>query len=188
MSPTPNPFQPAPSPIQHTHTFPTPTHHTPTPSTPTVSLATPLSTTQCTSLQPFNLMFPRNKALLHPAAPMLEAFARKGCPVNGGTPWSTDQIQAYLAFGNHPSASSPAASTAIQKEVLERVKDGLCHLVPYLSIAGHLPRNLKLSPLAAIPHKTRQFRLIQDLSYKVQPKPCQLRPARPRLHSLPQYA
>jgi len=41
------------------------------------------------------------------------------------------------------------------------------HLVNWTDIQHNIPPNLKVSPLAAVPHKSRQFRAILDLSFQI---------------------
>jgi hypothetical protein len=48
------------------------------------------------------LMAPAGEALKHPAADMLLDFARAGCPVNTGPPWSKEQLKVAIK-GAHPS-------------------------------------------------------------------------------------
>ena len=112
-------------------------------------------------------MFPRNDVLKHPAAKMLLKWATDGCPVDCGDPWSAKRIQAAIDKAAHPSAQSKAAATACRNEVLERVKDGCAKLIKWDDIKHNPPTNLKVSPLAAIPHKSREFRMILDLSYNI---------------------
>ena len=112
-------------------------------------------------------MFPRNKALQHKAAPMLLDWAINGCPTNCGPHWTSSQLQAYLNYGNHKSATHPAATTAITLETQEKVAAGLCRLVSWDTISANPPATLKISPLAAVPHKSRAFRLIHDLSFQL---------------------
>ena len=96
---------------------------------------------------------------------MLLDFATNGCPVNDGDNWSRQQLDDYLAYDNHASAKHPAAATAVRTEALAKVKDGSCFLVNWEDIKHNPPPNLKISPLAAIPHKSRDYRMILDLSF-----------------------
>ena len=50
------------------------------------------------------LMEPRGRALVHPAGPLLLEYAREGCPVNVGRPWSKEEIVAAAERGPHKSA------------------------------------------------------------------------------------
>merc|ERR1712115_77152 len=65
------------------------------------------------------------------------------------------------------SASTPAASKACRREALERVKEGTCRLVKWNDKKHNPPKNLKISPIAAIPHKSRDYRMILNLAYNL---------------------
>jgi hypothetical protein len=112
-------------------------------------------------------MFPRNDTWHHPAADTLLRYARDGCPVHCGRDWSLDELQAAVTRGAHPSAKAPAAAAACRREALERVADGCCKVIKWNDIKDNPPPNLKISPIAAIPHKSRQFRMILDLSFSL---------------------
>ena len=55
-------------------------------------------------------------------------------------------------------------------EVAEKVKSGQAKLVAWESIKDNPPTELKISPITAIPHKSKQFRSILDLSFHLQLK------------------
>ncbi len=118
------------------------------------------------------LMFPGKIAQSHPAGPMLKQFGTKGCPVDIAENWTLAQLDEAVAYGAHPSASTPEAVTALREEALEKVDQGFCTLIPWkqlrAQIATGLKQHTKASPIAAIPHKSRLFRMILDLSKKGQ--------------------
>ena len=113
-------------------------------------------------------MIPRNTALWHPAAAMLLDYAYYGCPVDCGPDWTLEQMEAAIARGSHPSAKDPEAAKACHDEAMQRVLDGCCRLVPWRQLRDNPPPNLKISPIAAIPHKSRKFRMILDLAFRLQ--------------------
>ena len=139
----------------------------PTKRTKTQSTIHPLTPAQGTSkaISFIGLMCPNAAAMKHPAAAMLREFATKGCPVDCGPPWAHQVIRLAITKGPHPSAKTPRAATACQKEALERIKDGCCRIVKWNDIKQNIPVNLKISPIAAIPHKSREYRMILDLSH-----------------------
>ena len=112
-------------------------------------------------------MLPRHEVLTHPAGPDLLRYAVDGCPVDCGEQWSKQRIEAAIAKGAHASAEAPGAAEACRKEALERVADGSCRLVTWKDIENNIPPNLKVSPIAAVPHKSRIYRMILDLSYQI---------------------
>jgi hypothetical protein len=119
-------------------------------------------------LPPFKgLMYPRNKVLDHPAGPDLLQYALDGCPVNCGDNWTLEQLEAAILNGAHASANIPEAAEACEKEAHQRVKAGSCRLVNWIDIKDNFPTNLKISPLAAVPHKSRKDPIILDLSFQL---------------------
>ena len=113
------------------------------------------------------LMAPSGDAMAHPAADMLLDFAMNGCPVDTGPKWTRDMLDAALSKGAHPSAMEPVASAQLRAESLEKADQGFCRLVLWDDIKQNPPTNLKISPIAAVPHKSRGFRMILDLSHGV---------------------
>ncbi len=113
-------------------------------------------------------MCPRGLALHHPAAGALLQYATGGCPVNSGQNWTEEMIETAVKRGPHVSALVPEAMEQLLSETLEKEKKGQCRIVEYedLKRTG-LPPQLKISPIAMIPHKSRQFRAILDLSFRV---------------------
>ena len=119
-------------------------------------------------------MFPGKLAQRHPFGPTLREYGTAGCPVDIQDDWTLEELDAAVAYGAHPSAETPEASAACRQEALEKVQQNLAKLVPWkrlrkLILAG-LKRHTKVSPVAAIPHKSHLFRMILDLSTKGQCK------------------
>ena len=118
------------------------------------------------------LMFPGPIAQQHPVGPQLRTWGHQGCPANLQDNWTLDQLDAAVAYGAHPSASTPEAAEALRHEALEKVEQRFAKLMPWsqlrqLIIQGS-HKHTKVSPIAAIPHKSRLFRMILDLSSKGQ--------------------
>ena len=113
------------------------------------------------------LMWPTGPALTHPAASILDDYSTQGCPVDCGPDWTRDQILAALAYGSHPSAKIPAALQCLIKEAEAKVENGFASIVTWGEIKDNIPQKLKISPVAMIPHKSRAFRGILDLSFHV---------------------
>ena len=111
------------------------------------------------------LMWPTGPALDHPAAKLLDSYATTGCPVDCGPDWSRSQIEAALRYGAHPSAQATEAKNCLLQETKMKVEEGFAKVVTYKDIKHNLPPKLKLSPIAMIPHKSRKFRAILDLSF-----------------------
>jgi hypothetical protein len=65
---------------------------------------------------------------------------------------------------------SDEAIAHFKAEVEEKVKMGQAKLVAWDSIKDNPPAELKISPIAVIPHKSKQFRSILDLSFHLRLK------------------
>ena len=116
------------------------------------------------------LMWPRNHALQHNATPLLNSYAQSGCPVDCGPNWSKEHLTLLLLRGPHISAKEKIAAKQLQLETNEKIKHGYARIVKWGAIKNNIPPKLKISPIAMIPHKTRQFRAILDLSFKLSHK------------------
>ena len=108
-------------------------------------------------------MCPQNVALHHPAAATLLKYATGGCPVESGKPWTKQQMSAAVKRGPHISALDPAAIDAHLADVKEKMANNQCRVVLWDEIKDNPPPQLKISPLAMVPHKSRAFRAILDL-------------------------
>ena len=69
--------------------------------------------------------------------------------------------------GPHQSSLSPEAIAHFAKESAEKVRVGQAKLVLWNDIKDNPPPQLKVSPIAAIPHKSKAFRSILDLSFRL---------------------
>jgi hypothetical protein len=113
------------------------------------------------------LMWPRTYSIHHPAKDLLNIYATRGCPVDCGKNWSKDQIIQSILHGPHKSAQSKAAIDALHEEANMKVKHNFAKIIKFKEIKDNLPPNLKISPVACIPHKSKSFRVILDLSFKL---------------------
>ena len=113
------------------------------------------------------LMWPRTHALHHEAAPMLLHYAKHGCPVDCGENWSLDHILKMLKRGPHQSAYAPGAIEQLRQETQDKIKQGYARIVKWKDIKDNLPPTLKISPMAMIPHKSKKYRCILDLSFQL---------------------
>ena len=96
---------------------------------------------------------------------MLKNYAKHGCPVDCGPDWSKDQILEVLKYGAHPTARQGEALKCLRMEAQDKEREGFVHIHKWGDIKDSLPPNFKLSPVAMIPHKSRKFRAILDLSF-----------------------
>ncbi len=117
-----------------------------------------------------SLVRPRTYAENHPAFDFINHYANNGCPVDCGKDWTLDEIKAAIRRGAHPSADSREALEALHEETASKVKNKYSRVVRFGDLLKNLPPNLKISPVAMIPHKSRSFRTILDLSFRLRHK------------------
>ena len=110
-------------------------------------------------------MCPAGNALAHPAAKLLRDYATQGCPSSTGANWTVDQLDAAVKRGPHQSALVPEARDQHVCEVMEKVARGQARIVDWADLRRNLPPNLKISPIAMVPHSSRKWRAILDLSF-----------------------
>jgi hypothetical protein len=112
-------------------------------------------------------MWPRTYSLTHPAKSLLHKYSTIGCPVDCGKDWSIDHIHNSILHGPHKSAQSKEAIQSIHDETLLKIKQGFAKIIKFKDIKRDMPKNLKISPVACIPHKSKSFRVILDLSFNL---------------------
>jgi len=124
-----------------------------------------------TTVQPLSTyrgqMCPSGLALQHPAAELLKSYATEGCPTNTGRDWSPAEMQSAIDRGPHRSALAPDAIVQHTLELQEKIEKGQARVVSWDDIKDNPPAKLKISPLAMIPHKSRKYRALLDLSFPV---------------------
>ena len=86
---------------------------------------------------------------------------------NFGQDWTILQMEAAILKESHKSAESVEACSVLHTEALERFAEGWCCIVKWKDIKDNPPPQLKIWPIAAIPHKSLLFWMILDLSYKL---------------------
>ena len=116
-------------------------------------------------------MCPSGLALEHPAADVLLQYSQGGCPVQSGKDWTIDMMTAAVERGPHVSALVDEAMLQLQQEVAEKVRVGQARVVNWDDIKSNPPSQLKVSPIAMIPHKSKPYRPILDLSFGLQITP-----------------
>ena len=79
-------------------------------------------------------------------------------------------MEEAIARGPHASALEPEPAEQLWLEVEEKVRRGQARVVTWDDIKHDPPPQLKISPIAMIPHKSRLFRAILDLSFPVKLK------------------
>jgi hypothetical protein len=115
-------------------------------------------------------MWPRGIAFTHDAATLLDSYSKTGCPTDCGPQWSTEHIITAIKRGAHPSANKPEARRYLINQTMEKVKENFAKIIKWKDIKTNIPPNLKISPIAMIPHKSRDYRSILDLSFQIRMK------------------
>ncbi len=112
-----------------------------------------------------NSMRPWGRALSHPAVNLLMEWAMFGCPTQTGRPWSKKEIWEAVAWRPYKAALSLEALAHFAKEAARKVRLGQACIVNWDNIKDNPPKELKILPIAAIPHRSKAFRSILDISF-----------------------
>ena len=118
----------------------------------------------------YGLMWPRGIAFAHDAAPLLTSYSEKGCPTDCGPQWTKEHIIAAITRGAHPTAKIPIARRYLINQTMAKVHEKFAKVIKWGDIKNNIPKNLKISPIAMIPHKSRDYRSILDLSFQLRIK------------------
>ena len=111
------------------------------------------------------LVFTRQRVRRNLADNLLLQYARLGCPVSVGRDWTPDEMEAEVTKSPHSSALEDDVISQIQIEAREKPAQGFATIVRWDDIKQNPPSNLKILPLAMIPHKSRKYRAILYLSF-----------------------
>jgi hypothetical protein len=117
-----------------------------------------------------NEMCPQGIATSPPAGELLAEWAQCGCPTQTGRPWSKLEMWEAIDRGPHQLSLSPKAIAHFKAESKEKVAARQARLVLWDDIKDDPPPELKVSPIAAIPHKSKEFQSILDPSFWLQLK------------------
>ena len=74
-------------------------------------------------------------------------------------------MQAAIERGPHKGTLVPGTMEYARKKAWAKEKAGQCKIVKWKDINDDPPQNLKLRTVAAVPHKSRDYRMILDLSF-----------------------
>jgi hypothetical protein len=112
------------------------------------------------------LMAPTAFVDFHPFAETLREW-ETGVPVDCGDPWAWTTIEAAVEKGAHSSATTDESIALIEEDVAYQVKAGYAQIISWDELAKLRPKNLTVSPLAVVPQRNRQGRMILDLAFAV---------------------
>ena len=102
-------------------------------------------------------------AVHHPAYTKLLEYSTKSCPVKTGRNWQKSEIRVEVVRGDHESALSEEDIAHFADEAKVKLAANQVRLVWYDLIKDKLPKQMKVSPIAAILHKSKAFWSIFDL-------------------------
>jgi hypothetical protein len=100
--------------------------------------------------KPASLMQPQPLLAVHPFTPTLNKW-RHGIEVDCGPDWSWDVVEAAIACGPHPMASTQDSIALIKEDIACQVKAGFCKVVLWEHLKRLRPPNLKILPVAVVP-------------------------------------
>ena len=75
------------------------------------------------------------------------------------------EMQAAIDRGPHKSALDPDALNHFRDKTNKKVTNGQARVISWVDIKLNPPPQVKKFPVAAIPHKSRAYRSILDLSF-----------------------
>ena len=116
-------------------------------------------------------MCPPGLVVHHPAYDTLWKYATGVCPVKTDRNWTKEEIHAAVMRGSHESALSDEAIAHFAAEAKEKVASKRARLLFYDDVKDNLPGQMKVSPIAVIPHKFKVFRSILDLAFSLRLSP-----------------
>ncbi len=116
--------------------------------------------------KPKSLMQPQPLAEVYSFTPTLTEW-QHGINVDCGPNWSWEVIEAAVARGPHPTASTPEALQVFKEDIEYQVCAGFSKVISWEELKMLWPTNLKISPVACIPQAGRRGRIILDLLFPV---------------------
>ena len=72
-----------------------------------------------------------------------------------------------IRYGPRSSTMKASALKTLLIEVQEKIKQGYTRKISFGELRKRMPKNLKISPVVMMPHKSRDYRTILDLSFKL---------------------
>jgi hypothetical protein len=112
-------------------------------------------------------MCPAGLAMTHPAVETLMDWATFECPTKTGELWSRSELEEAITRGPHQLVLTPEAIKHFAKEIREKVRTKQARVVEWDKIESNPPTELKISPIAAVPHKSKAYRSILNLSFRL---------------------
>ena len=112
-------------------------------------------------------MCPNGPVLCHPMADLLLAHAESGNTVDFELYCTNENMSEAIKQGPRASAKDFDVEKYSRLEARKKETQGYCTIHYWNVLKTNHPLQLKLSPIAAIPHKYRVCRLILDLLFGI---------------------
>jgi hypothetical protein len=110
-------------------------------------------------------MCPQGLATSHPAGELLAEWSQLGFPTRTGRTWSKMEMWEAIERGPQKLSLSPKAIAHFKAKSKEKVMAGQAQIIVWDDIKDNPPPKLKVSPITAIPHKSKDFQSILDLLF-----------------------
>jgi hypothetical protein len=114
-------------------------------------------------------MQPQPLSEVHLFVPTLHKW-RHGIEVDCGPNWSWENVEAAVARGPHPTASTPDAIALFKEDIAYQVKASFCNVMWWEDIRKLRPVNIKILPVAVVPQVGKCGHIILDLLFPVYQK------------------
>ncbi len=79
-----------------------------------------------------------------------------------GPDWSWEVVEAAVARGPHPTASTPDSIPIFKEDIAYQCKASFCKVMLWEDLKPLRPPNLKTSPVAVVPQVGQQGQIILD--------------------------
>jgi hypothetical protein len=100
--------------------------------------------------KPTLLMQPQPLSVGHPFTTILNKW-RHGIEVDCGSDWTWEVVEAAIARGPHPTASTPELIALFKEDIAYQVKVGFCKIMLWEDLKRLCPPNLKILPVVVVP-------------------------------------
>jgi len=114
-----------------------------------------------------NNICPSDLAVHHPADQTFLKYPTGGCPLKTGHNWTKNEIHAAVMRGPHKADMSDKAIAHFAVEAKEKVASKGAKIVFHDDVKDNLSEHMKVSPIAAIPHKSKAFWSILELAFSL---------------------
>ncbi len=114
--------------------------------------------------KPTLLMQPQPLLAVPPFTPTLNKW-QHGIEVDCNPDWTWDVVEAAVAHGPHPTASTPDSIQLFKEDIAYQVKAGFCKVMLWEDLKSRRPPNLKILPVAVVPQVGRRGQIILDLLF-----------------------